>query len=233
MSEVAERLRAVLGRIEHAARAADRSPDDVRLIAISKTVPAARIADAARAGQRAFGENRVQEAAAKLPEVARACDATLEWHLVGRLQRNKARAAVELFEVIHSLDRVELAEALARAALAAGRRPRVLLQVNLDDEPQKGGVAPEELPALAATVDALPAVELVGLMAIPRPAADAEGMRPAFARLRALRDALAAARGRPLPELSMGMSADYEVAVAEGATWVRVGTAIFGERKPG
>jgi pyridoxal phosphate enzyme (YggS family) len=233
VSEVAERLRAVRGRIERAARAAGRSPDEVRLIAISKTVAAARIAEAARAGQRAFGENRVQEAAAKLPEVARAFDAPLEWHLVGRLQRNKARAAVELFDVIHSLDRVELAEALDRAALAAGRRPRVLLQVNLDDEPQKGGVAPEELAALAATVDALPALELVGLMAIPRPAGSPGAMRPAFARLRALRDALAAGRGRPLPELSMGMSADYEAAVAEGATWVRVGTAIFGERKPG
>lgn len=220
-------------RIERAARAAGRSPADVRLVAITKTVAVARIALAAQAGQRAFGENRVQEAASKRPELERACGPGLEWHLVGRLQRNKARAAVDLFDVIHSVDRVDLAQALARAAQASGRRPRVLLQVNLDDEPQKGGAAPEELPELAAAVSTLPSLDLVGLMAIPRPAADAQAMRPAFARLRSLRDALAVALARPLPELSMGMSADYEAAVAEGATWVRVGTAIFGERKPG
>ncbi len=233
MSELAEHLHEVRARIERAARAAGRAPDEVRLVAVSKTVSAARIAEAARAGQRAFGENRVQEAQSKLPEIARAHESPLEWHLVGRLQRNKARAAVELFDVIHGVDRVELVEALARAALALGRRPRVLLQVNLDDEPQKGGAPPEELPALVAATDALPSLELVGLMAIPRPNDDSAAMRPAFARLRALRDALAAGRARPLPELSMGMSADFEAAIAEGATLVRVGTAIFGGRKPG
>lgn len=233
MSALADRLQKLRLRIATAAARRGRSAADVKLLAVTKTQPPEQVLAAVALGLRAFGENRVQEAQRKLPEVTRACGVALEWHLVGRLQRNKARAAAELFDVIHSVDRIELAEALARAAEACGRRPRVLLQVELDLEPQKGGAAPEELPELAAAVDALPALELVGLMAIPRPTPDPEDMRPSFARLRALRDALAAGRGRSLPELSMGMSADFEVAIAEGATLVRVGTAIFGERRPG
>jgi hypothetical protein len=230
--DVAERLAAVRERIAKAARAAGRSPDDVRLVAVSKGVPAASVVLAARAGQRVFGESRVQEASVKLPAVASAVAAPLEWHLVGRLQRNKARAAVRLFDVIHSIDAIELARAVARGAAELDRRTRVLVQVNVDAEPQKGGVAPADLPALVDALDALPALELVGLMAIPRPAADPASLRPAFARLRELRDSLDAGRpaSRRLRELSMGMSADLEVAIAEGATLVRVGTAIFGER---
>jgi pyridoxal phosphate enzyme (YggS family) len=232
VTDVGERLAAVRERIAVAARAAGRAPDDVGLVAISKGVPAARVVLAAQAGQRRFGENRVQEATTKLPAVEAALDAPLEWHLVGRLQRNKARAAVRLFDVIHSVDSPELARALARGAQELGRRPRVLVQVNVDAEPQKGGVAADAVAPLVAAIDELPALELVGLMAIPRPAADAEALRPAFARLRELRDSLDAGRpeGRRLRELSMGMSADFEVAIGEGATLVRVGTAIFGER---
>jgi hypothetical protein len=230
--DVAASLAAVRERVAAAARAAGRPPDAVRLVAVSKGVPAASVIAAARAGQVAFGESRVQEAAAKLPAVAEAVATSLEWHLVGRLQRNKARAAVRLFDVIHSVDTADLARALARAAGELRRRPRVLVQVNLDAEAQKGGVAPEGLGALVEAIDALPALSLVGLMAIPRPAPDPESLRPAFARLRELRDSLDARRPASLwlRELSMGMSADFEVAIREGATLVRVGTAIFGER---
>jgi pyridoxal phosphate enzyme (YggS family) len=230
--DVGERLAAVRERIARAARAAGRDPDLVRLVAIAKGVPAPAVIAAARAGQSAFGENRVQEATAKIPAVADAVTGPLEWHLVGRLQRNKARAAVRLFDVIHSVDAAELARALARAAEELRRRPRVLVQVNLDAEPQKGGVAPEGLAALVDAIDALPTLSLVGLTAIPRPAPDPEALRPAFARLRELRDSLDEKRPaeKRLRELSMGMSADFEVAIAEGATLVRIGTAIFGER---
>jgi pyridoxal phosphate enzyme (YggS family) len=233
VSELIERLRDVRERIDAAARAAGRSPSEVRLIAVSKTFPAAVVREAIACGQRAFGESRVQEAARKIPEVGEAPGITLEWHLVGRLQRNKARRAVELFDVIHSVDRPELARALARAARALGLRPRVLIQVDLDDEPQKGGVAPSGAAALLEEIEKLDALEPVGLMAIPRACDDAERMRPSFARLRDLRDELNRSRpGRPaLGELSMGMTADFEAAIREGATWVRVGTAIFGERE--
>ncbi len=232
MPDVAERLASVRERIARAARAAGREPDAARLIAIAKGVTAPSVVAAARAGQTAFGENRVQEATAKLPAVASAVAGTLEWHLVGRLQRNKARPAVRLFVVIHSVDSADLAQALARAAAELGRRPRGVVPVNLDAEPQTGGVPPEALPALVDAIDALSALSLAGLMAIPRPAPDPEALRPAFARLRELRDSLDARRPaeRRLSELSMGMSADFEVAIGEGATLVRIGTAIFGER---
>lgn len=233
MSDLSERLERVRARVDAAAREAGRDPRDVRVIAISKTFPVARLREALAAGQRALGENRVQEAAAKLAELSPEERALGEWHLVGQLQRNKARKAVELFDVIHSVDRPALAEALDRAAHDLDRRPRVLLQVDLDDEPQKGGVAPEEAGALLAHIEGLELLEPVGLMAIPRPGDDPEATRPAFARLRRLREQLNAARPpeRQLRELSMGMSADFEAAIAEGATWVRVGTAIFGERE--
>ncbi len=229
MSSVAARLAAVQARVSAAELAAGRKPGSARIVSVAKTFPAELVLQAVHAGARVFGENRVQEAADKIPEVARATDQTLEWHLVGSLQRNKAARAVELFDVIHSVDRPELAEALERAAERAGRRPRVLLQVNLDDEPQKAGVDPSRAAELAQSVAALPHLELAGLMAIPRPRPDPAGQRPAFARLRSLLQELKLApAGRA--ELSMGMSADFEVAIAEGATWVRVGTAIFGER---
>jgi pyridoxal phosphate enzyme (YggS family) len=175
----------------------------------------------------------VQEASAKIPAVAAATRIPLEWHMVGQLQRNKARKAVELFDVIQSVDRTELAAALARAAGDLGRRPRILIQVNVDEEAQKAGVLPKEAPRLLAEIDRLPQLAPVGLMALPRACDDPEEVRPSFARLRTLLDHLNAGRTeeRRLAELSMGMTGDFEAAVEEGATWVRLGTAIFGERK--
>jgi pyridoxal phosphate enzyme (YggS family) len=227
VSELLDRLADVRARAASAARKAGRDAGSVRLLAVTKGVPAERIREAADAGQLAFGENRVQEA-----ETKRAALPALEWHLIGQLQRNKARLACEIFSLIHSVDRAELAQALARHAAALGRRVRVLVQVNIDEEPQKGGVAPASASALVHEIASLPALELAGLMAIPRPQPDPEAMRPAFARLRRLREQirLEAAGGPALEELSMGMSDDFEIAIQEGATIVRVGSAIFGAR---
>lgn len=229
MSKIAERIGELRARIERAAGRAGRPPGEVRLIAVSKTFGAERVAEAAACGLLAFGENRVQEAAVKIPAVRARCAAALEWHLVGQLQRNKAKKALELFSVIHSLDRPELARSLERAAGAAQQRPRVLIQVNLDAEEQKGGASPEDVPALLDCVAGLPHLEPVGLMAIPRPRIDPEAQRPSFARLRDLLERLRITQPG-LRELSMGMTADFEVAIEEGATLLRIGTAIFGER---
>lgn len=231
--DLAERLADVRGRVERAARAAGRAPEQVRVIAVSKLFPASRVLEALEAGQTLFGENRVQEATAKLAELDAATRHRTEWHLVGQLQRNKARKAVELFDVIHSLDRARLAAALAGAAQELGRRPQVLLQIDLDGEPQKGGAPPEAAAELLAQIDSLPELEPVGLMAIPRASDRAEDVASAFARLRELQEKLNAERpaDRRLRELSMGMSADFEIAIREGATLVRVGTAIFGPRE--
>ena len=231
MSDVSERLAVLRARIARAERAAGRPAGSVRLLAISKTFGPADVVEAAGCGLRAFGENRVQEAADKIPAVSAACDTPLEWHLVGALQRNKARRAVELFDVIHALDRRSLAHALDRAAAALDRRPRVLVQVNVDAEPQKSGVPLDEAPALVAEVASLPGLELVGLMAIPQVRPDPELQRPAFARLRSLLEGLRI-QHPSLCQLSMGMTADFEVAIEEGATWIRLGTAVFGERSP-
>jgi pyridoxal phosphate enzyme (YggS family) len=211
MSEIGARAEALRKRIETAARGAGRDPGDVKLLAISKTFPAERVLEATIAGLRSFGENRVQEAETKIPEVRGATDLRLDWHLVGQLQRNKARRAVELFDWIHSVDRPALASALERHAEALQRKPRILIQVNVDEEEQKAGVAPTELAQLA------------------------EQVRPSFARLRELLVQLNQGRAEEacLTELSMGMSADFEAAIREGATWVRVGSAIFGERVQG
>lgn len=228
---VAENLVAVRARIAAAARRAGRSPDDVRLVAVSKTFGAARVREAAAAGQRAFGENRVQEGLGKIDALA---DLALEWHLIGHLQSNKARRAAAAFPWIESIDSIDLLQRVDAAASAAGTRPDVLLQVDLAEEATKHG-APEDLVGglVAAALDAR-SVELRGLMIIP-PFPDApEDSRPWFRRLRELRDRLVAT-GVPaerLAELSMGMSQDFEVAIEEGATIVRVGTAIFGRRTP-
>lgn len=232
MSLVVERIAAVRARVAAAERRAGRPAGSVRLVAVSKGFAAAAVAEAVGAGLRVFGENRVQEAAAKIPAVAALCDAPLEWHLIGALQRNKARRAAELFDCVQSVDRLELAEELSRAALARGRVLAVLLQVNVDEEPQKAGVAPRDAAALLAGVDPLAGLRVAGLMAIPRARPDAEQVRASFARLRELRAELDAGRAdeRRLRELSMGMSGDFEVAIEEGATCVRVGSAIFGER---
>jgi pyridoxal phosphate enzyme (YggS family) len=218
-SDIAANLATVRTRIAAAANAAGRVPQDVVLVAVSKTFDADAVRAALAAGQRVFGENRVQEAAGKFPAL-KAAHPDLELHLIGPLQTNKAREAVALFDVIESVDRERLVRELAKEMARAGRRPRLLVQVNIGDEPQKAGVATAELGALLALCREL-GLEISGLMCIPP--VD-QPPRPFFDALRAL----ASAHG--LPVLSMGMSGDYAEAVAAGATHVRVGSAIFGTR---
>jgi pyridoxal phosphate enzyme (YggS family) len=218
---------AVRARIEEAARRAGRRSDEVLLVAVSKTVPVEAIRAALAAGVPALGENRVQEAREKIAALGH----PVPWHLVGHLQSNKARDAVELFALVHSLDRVGLARALAERARRAGRTVEVLVQVNVAEEPQKGGFRPAELRAGLEAVAPLAGLRLRGLMTIPPLAPDPEASRPHYRELRKLLDAARGwAPGHPLTELSMGMSGDFEVAVEEGATMVRVGSAIFGPR---
>ena len=219
-ASAAERLAAVRGSIAKACSTAGRSPDEVTLVAISKTHPAEAILPLIDAGQREFGENRVQEAAAKWPELRAAAEG-IRLHLVGQLQSNKAEEAAALFDVIHSVDRPSLVTALAKAMEKAGRRPECFLQVNIGDEPQKGGCPVAELPQLLALAEEAQ-LPVQGLMCIPP--ADVEPS-PYFALLAKL------SRRHGLSGLSMGMSGDYETAVMLGATHVRVGTALFGERR--
>ncbi|HOC42613.1 MAG TPA: YggS family pyridoxal phosphate-dependent enzyme [Thermoanaerobaculales bacterium] len=224
---VAERLEEVRRRIAAAAERTGRDPAEVTLIVVGKTFPAEVVAQAVRAGATDLGENRVQEAAAKRPAVPPAT-----WHLIGPLQRNKAAAALATFDVIHTVDRAEIADRLQLLLERdwPGRRQRVLMEVNVGREPQKAGALPEGARDLAAAILGHDRLELLGLMAIPPFGDDPEASRPHFRALRELRDRLSDGLGRTLPQLSMGMSLDFEVAVAEGATMVRVGTAIFGER---
>jgi pyridoxal phosphate enzyme (YggS family) len=198
----------------------------VRLVAVSKTFPAASVRALRAQGQELFGENRVQEALEKIMQVGPGAT----WHLVGHLQRNKVRHAVGVFELIHGVDSLELGREIDRRAAAGGFVQPVLLQVNLAGETTKSGLAESELASVAAAVAELTALDLRGLMTIPPPASDAEQSRPWFARLHELREDCAQRLGRRLPELSMGMSDDFEVAIEEGATLIRVGRALFGER---
>ena len=227
-----ERYRAaharVLERIAAAAARADRSPDAITLVAVSKTVPADALRDAVAAGIDLLGENRVQEASAKIPDVP-----GVHWHLVGPLQSNKARKAVELFDAIESVDSVELAIRLDRLAheIRPGRRYPVLLQVNVDDDPAKAGFAPATLDGALDAIAALPSLEVAGLMTIGRLVERPDEARPTFRALRELSGRLGAGPGGRLgAALSMGMTDDFEVAIEEGATIVRIGRAIFGER---
>jgi pyridoxal phosphate enzyme (YggS family) len=226
---IADRLAGVRARIAAAAARSGRDPGTVRLVAVSKTYGASHVAAAIAAGQRDFGENKVQEGLQKIGEVA---DSTIRWHLIGHLQSNKARKAAEAFDWVHAVDGVALLQKLDAAAAAAGRRPRLLVQVDLAGEATKHGAAPAEVAAIFAAAGQCVAAELVGLMVLPPAVDDPEEARPWFRRLRAVRDDLAAAGVPParLGELSMGMSHDFEVAVEEGATIVRVGSAIFGAR---
>jgi len=219
---IADRLTAVRARIAAAARRVDRDPGEVRLLAISKFQPVTAVRAAVAAGQHDFGENRAQELVAKLDEAP----AGARWHFVGRLQRNKVKQVVGRVELIHSVDRMSLAEAIAASAAAGGLLQRVLIQVDVAGELQKGGCAPDDVPALLERIGELDGIEAVGLMTIPPVDADPAAM---FERLRALRARLLPSFPE-LIELSMGMSADVEAAVAHGATIVRVGTAIFGPR---
>ena len=217
-------LHEVLQRLDNASRDDARPPP--RLLAVSKTQPAAAVAALAAAGQRAFGENYVQEAQAKHSELA---GAGLEWHLIGHLQSNKAREAAALFDWVQTVDRAKLVTALARHRPAGAQPLNVLIQVNIDDETSKHGCRPEDIPALAGAIASEPRLALRGLMAIPAPHPDIAQRRDAFRRMKALFDTLAA-RHAQVDTLSMGMSDDIELAVAEGATMVRVGTALFGAR---
>jgi pyridoxal phosphate enzyme (YggS family) len=199
----------------------------VRIVAVTKTHGPEAVRAAVAAGLEDVGENRVQEALSKQDQLT---DLPVRWHLIGTLQRNKARHAVGRFALIHSVDRAELAEELARRVAPGGRQP-VLVEVNCSGESQKGGVDPAGLPALLDRIGGLPALELRGLMTMAALDADVGAQRAAFGRLRSERDRMTAA-GYPLPELSMGMSGDYPIAVEEGATMVRLGTLLFGERTP-
>lgn len=226
MTSIAANLQAVASRIAAACSAAGRNPAEVSLLAVSKTWPAACVREAAACGQRAFGENYVQEGVAKISELA---DLGLEWHFIGPLQSNKTRPVAEHFAWVHSVERLKIAERLS-AQRPAGLPPlQVCIQVNVSGEESKSGCAPAEAPALAAAVAALPNLRLRGLMAIPEPTDDGALQRRRFAALRELLAELNR-RGLALDTLSMGMSDDMEAAIAEGATLVRVGTAIFGAR---
>lgn len=221
LAEVRERMAA-------ACRRAGRAAETVRLLAVTKTVPPARIEEAIAAGLTLFGENRVQELEAKRAALAAP---GLEWHLIGHLQSNKAARAVAAADAVDSLDSLALAARLERLAAAAGRRLPVMIEVNLAAEPQKSGVAVADLPALAEAVAGAAQLQATGLMAVPPAASDAEASRRHFAALRAIWERMRGyAEGRW--ELSMGMSHDYEVAIEEGATLIRVGSALFGARPP-
>ena len=228
MASIAAKLQQVQERIALACAAAQRPVQSVTLLAVSKTFDAEAVREAWAAGQRAFGENYVQEALAKI-EALSDLRSTIEWHLIGPLQSNKTREVAAAFDWVHGIDRQKIAERLS-AQRPSGLPPlQVCLQVNVSSEASKSGVAPAALPALAHAVAALPNVRLRGLMSIPEPAADVAAQRAPHRMLRELFDALRS-QGLALDTLSMGMSADLEAAIAEGATIVRVGTAIFGAR---
>jgi pyridoxal phosphate enzyme (YggS family) len=226
-ADIPDSLAKVRQTISQAERAAGRPDGSVQLIAVTKTHPVDAIQKAIDAGQFIFGENRVQEARAKIPQLS----SRIQWHLIGHLQSNKVRPALPLFQLIHGVDSVELLADIDRIAAELGLFPRILLQVNLAGEASKFGFSPAKLLEQVETIDGFKRANIEGLMTIPPLAPSPEHSRPYFVALRELRDRLARESGFALPELSMGMSDDYQVAIAEGATMVRVGTAIFGERR--
>jgi pyridoxal phosphate enzyme (YggS family) len=228
MSHIADHLQAVHARIERAAQAAERSPDAVHLLAVSKTFPAEDVRAAFAAGQRAFGENYVQEAISKIEALAD-LRTQIEWHFIGPLQSNKTRPVAEHFDWVHSVDRLKIAQRLSEQRPDALPPLNVCLQVNVSGEASKSGATLDEAPALARAIAALPKLRLRGLMSIPEPADDLQVQREPHRILRTLFDSLRA-DGIALDTMSMGMSSDLEAAVLEGATIVRVGTAIFGKR---
>ena len=228
MMEVAGNLERVRSQIAEAAKKSGRPIDDIELVAISKTHEAEKVRAAFDAGQQLFGESRVQEARVKIPLLPSAA----HWHFVGPLQRNKIRHALPLFELFHSVDSLELARDMNRIADEGGMRPRVLLEVNVAGEGSKIGFAPDSLRAEMEALLELPRLTIEGLMTIPPLAPEAEASRRYFVMLRELRDQFAREFQIELPHLSMGMTGDFTVAIEEGATLVRVGTAIFGKRTP-
>jgi hypothetical protein len=224
---ISDALAEVRDMIEGAARGSGRTPEDIKLIAVTKTVGAGRILEAVREGVSILGENRVQEARDKIAEIGSiTAGQSVQWHLIGTLQKNKAKLAVELFDLIQTVDSAALADEINKYASRAGKRQRVLIQVKLSEEATKHGVSEEKLADLIATVKAMDNLSLEGLMTIPPFFENPEGTRSYFRRLRRLRDDLLGEEY----ELSMGMSNDFRVAIEEGATMVRIGTAIFGER---
>jgi len=227
MGDIQKHLERVRAQIAEAAEKSGRQPADVELVAITKTHDAERVREAHEAGQQVFGESRVQEARAKIPELP----SNLCWHLVGHLQKNKIRHALPLFELVHSVDSLALAEDINRIAQEEGMHPHVLLEVNVAGEGSKFGFKPETLRAEMETLLALNRLSIEGLMTIPPLADEAEASRRYFIKLRGLQEALEKEFRIKLPHLSMGMTNDFVIAVEEGATLVRVGTAIFGERR--
>ncbi|HEY6282187.1 MAG TPA: YggS family pyridoxal phosphate-dependent enzyme [Burkholderiales bacterium] len=228
MTTIALALQAVKERIAACAKAAHRAPQEIQLVAVSKALPARKIDEAYRAGQTAFGESYAQEGLEKILALK---NLPLEWHFIGPIQSNKTRVIAEHFSWVHSIERGKIAERLSQARPASLPPLQVCVQVNISGEASKSGVTPDELQPLAKYVQTLPRLQLRGLMAIPQLTADFELQRSRFRQLRELKDAFAA-EGILLDTLSMGMSLDLEAAILEGATIVRVGTAIFGERKP-
>lgn len=226
MTEIANRLASVHSAIAAAASRSGRTPADIELLAVSKTHPPEAVREAIDAGQLLFGESRVQEARAKIPLLP----SHARWHFVGHLQKNKIRHALGLFELVHGIDSLDLARDFNRIAAEAGAFPRVLLELNVAGEATKFGFPPEKLRAQMEELLALDRLAIDGLMCIPPPQPDAESARKYFVALREWRDRLQSEFRVPLPRLSMGMSGDYAVAIEEGSTLVRVGSAIFGER---
>jgi pyridoxal phosphate enzyme (YggS family) len=226
MDSIAENLERVREQIAQAVARSGRAVDDIELVAISKTHDAAKVREAHEAGQTLFGESRVQEARIKIPELP----SSLRWHFVGHLQKNKVRHALPLFEMIHSVDSLLLARDINRVSEEEGLHPRVLLEVNVAGEGSKFGFKPDTLRAEMESLLALPRLSILGLMTIPPLTEEAEVSRPFFVQLRELRDRLQKEFDVDLAHLSMGMTNDFTVAIEEGATLVRVGTAIFGER---
>src|SRR5947199_5517613 len=227
MSSIADNLDRVREQITSAAMKSGRSPDDVELVAITKTHPAERVREAIEAGQTLFGESRVQEARAKIPELP----SNIRWHFVGHLQKNKIRHALPLFEIIHSIDSLALAQDINRIAQEEGLHPRVLLEVNVAGEGSKFGFAPDKLREQMQELLALARLSIEGLMCIPPLGVESEDSRKFFVQVRELRDSLEKKFRMKLPQLSMGMTQDFPIGIEEGATLVRVGTAIFGERR--
>jgi len=226
MSSILNNLERVREQIAQAAAKAGRDVKDVELVAIAKTHPAEKVREAVEGGQTLFGENRVQEASAKIPELS----SNIRWHFVGHLQKNKVRQALPLFEMIHSVDSLALAQDINRIAEEEGLYPRVLLEVNVAGEGSKFGFAADQLRQQMEALLRLPRLSIEGLMCIPPLAVESEDSRKFFVQVRELRDSLEKEFNMKLQQLSMGMTNDYSIAVEEGATLVRVGTAIFGER---
>jgi len=226
MPDFETRRDAILARIRAAAELAGRDPASIQLVAVSKTHPAEAVREAFDAGQRVFGESKVQEGLAKIPLLPSA----IQWHFIGHLQTNKIRKALPHFHLFHGIDNAPLAAQMDRIASECGAFPHILLEVNVSGESSKFGFSPEVLREEINALLALPRIQLVGLMTMAPYAEDQALARPFFAALRRLRDDLEQQTGTPLPELSMGMSGDFEAAIAEGSTMVRVGTALFGSR---